>query len=55
MAFSIVDSSRAAVLSRLRLEDHLHILSLGRELPLKTVSWKIAKIGLLLCFYVLAI
>src|SRR6218665_1966121 len=42
--------NRAVVLNLLRLEDHLHILYLGRGPPLKIVSWKIAKL-VCLCFY----
>ena len=42
---------RPAVLNLLRLEDHLHVLALGRRPPLKIVPWKIAKIGMFVCLY----
>ena len=42
---------KPAVLNRLRLEDHLEMLSPGRGLPLKIVPWKIVNIGLFVCLY----
>jgi len=40
-----------AVLILLKLEDHLKNLSLSCGPPMKIVPWKIAKIGLVVCFY----